>query len=79
MCFIYLKIGANFRQKLSKEILFEQKLSVKKHNNNVNEYLACDTEITVERNGKRERGLINSKPNMIFLFCSKVIVLYPNV
>ena len=68
MCFIYLKIGANFRQKLSKEILFEQKLSVKKHNNNVNEYLACDTEITVERNGKRERGLINSKPNMIFLF-----------
>ena len=46
----------------------KQKLSVKKHNNNVNEYLACDTEITVEMEKERERGLINSKPNMIFLF-----------
>ena len=30
------------------KILFKQKLRVKKHNNNVNEYRACNTEITVE-------------------------------
>ena len=42
--------------------LFEKKFSVKKHNNNVNEYLACNTEITVEM---RERELINSKPNIV--------------
>ena len=33
----------------------KQKLSVKKHNNNVNEYIACDTEITVEMERERER------------------------
>ena len=48
MCFIIrqFKLEQILGRNLVKR-LFKQKLSVKKHNDNVNEYRACNTEITV--------------------------------